>query len=1624
MIVDFNSQEFSPEKQGELDNVLHRITAGTDAGAWNSRPDRIYVNTRLSGGRSGCEVLDVVLDRGTQQSRKVVKIGNLNELRSEYRAFRRFLTNASSHFVRIEATTKGVVFDAGENGEQREAIVYDHASRFAGNPNAKPELFGAVADAAIQFGGPSLARANRIVHDLFDGVRNDLYEKYEYKLSKTTLHESWNQRLDFDGVLRIDRIDVSSGLLEAEVGLDASPIYARDFVLGNTRTIAKVAASKVVLDQATVQLSQDQIFVMDNAHNLRFEIEAESSVAKQLRASVSKVREWTVRGALVNDRLGRFQSQIDMMGKDFCRESRRISGPHTQVRNPISSLSSTLNRPKYNRIVGLAHGDLNPNNIVIVEETPLLIDFSNTKHNHCLLIDFACLECCIVRSFVANRVDWRQLVILERLLALASCGLPNLPTVILATLHETSSMLAHAFSLLWTIRWESMRSFPSAQRADWCEHYTEQLFLYAISTFKWPDQGTAELRASAAVSGVASEWMSRDIFRDWGVKDLSEFVSTNLDGLDISAAQIGRILASLSRRAHRSESAFSMLDARICAARDRYVAKNMQEESLELTEKLRSLDETYIDLEVSRISPPATTNRASKNSALNTLLDCNAVVLLGGAGTGKSTVAREWQFTLANRIRSVANKLDAADSPLRFPLLMQASDLARTNHLNSEQSEENSAECIGISVDELTFGAVAIGIDGLNELPINEREVVAKWIRGIRQIYPRVSVFVCHRSYGYDYTLLPFSVVLLKPIATGQSHDFVRRHMRVHDPDHCDELSYKLINSMMDRVTGPKLERFMTHPLMLWMMVERFRHSQEVPPSRAKLFEEFSSWALIHSGGKPQRASYAEKSRVLGILATNMVARGLAKIQISELDEFLKGAKPEKDVRGILEECITNEMLVANRNEIGFRHQSFQEYFSAQHVLKNSSTNLAQLRRNVWKFGWHDTFALLLSFGGEHPEITSTILMTALQANELLTARFLAEVELPDHQCESWFINYCDSQLRDEAVGEQAYLRSAKALAVRNTTESLEILFNVAEDVAAPTKAITATLTQLSLTYLNMIPDDNKLVFKNRFSGVIAKILNEKREESIVVAAINASAKANLEGVSGFAFARLIDPEVSWTVRKASWDALHSLAMQIPESHRRAFTLACANRITENENELYTTRSSRESVDLLRERKFLLGQIAEPEYLSILLSYRYRYGCRYVKPILARVLKHSSMEGEKFPVSKPLLLCSDREREKIPALERLNDTNVDDALATIHVVEDLGSKIPLNIIESALENCSSRQVLCAVARAFARQTGSDMYISVYEKLRKIGESLASPTDTEAFISLFQCLTRYKRKKSKLLGLELNREFFRGYGVAGRVFPWRAFLKRLDITPEDLHFLFSSGETNQKLAIHFLHQKGFAVSQFGALPADFEPLSKRTMKLFRKQFVARAQRSIAIYANAAVGARATGVLSPLLQIASSSTMRRLRSFEKAALFRAVGFLVWVVFSKYPKQKSNANRAIEMLKEYHRTVEETHDREVICGLATALMFVGDWRLLLSNLDRYESLRAVATNAQRHWLPTRGANSTQRLRELAGLVTRELGQSHLHPETRSIMEVLKSKLENRIGEYLDIGLGTRFE
>ena len=134
----------------------------------------------------------------------------------------------------------------------------------------------------------------------------------------------------------------------------------------------------------------------------------------------------------------------------------------------------------------------------------------------------------------------------------------------------------------------------------------------------------------------------------------------------------------------------------------------------------------------------------------------------------------------------------------------------------------------------------------------------------------------------------------------------------------------------------------------------------------------------------------------------------------------------------VLEEAVRGEMLQRAGGQLRFLHQSFQEYFAGGQFLRAVAAHPEAIRSTVLELRWHDTFTILLGFAGDHRDLVSQVITTALEVDATLTARCLRVAEQPSRSWSTASSTSRSAVLGDGAAGPSPRPRRHSALGIRS----------------------------------------------------------------------------------------------------------------------------------------------------------------------------------------------------------------------------------------------------------------------------------------------------------------------------------------------------------------------------------------------------------------------------------------------------------------------------------------------------------------------------------------------------------------------------------------------------------------
>ncbi|MEP0801961.1 HEAT repeat domain-containing protein [Funiculus sociatus] len=285
-------------------------------------------------------------------------------------------------------------------------------------------------------------------------------------------------------------------------------------------------------------------------------------------------------------------------------------------------------------------------------------------------------------------------------------------------------------------------------------------------------------------------------------------------------------------------------------------------------------------------------------------------------------------------------------------------------------------------------------VDGINELPSQEAR---RDLHKFRQDYQRTTPMIfTTRDLGLGGDLDITKKLEMQPLSEAQMQQFVRAYLPQQE-------------EQMLRQLGSRLREFGQTPLLLWMLCSVFADNRnKIPSSLGSVFRRFTQ---IYTKKLKQDIPISGESRrwlprLLEQLAWVMTS-GKAKTELqvaiprqeaeAVLTEFLAGkvAHPEDCVLCWLEDLLNHHLIqLGASDQIEFRHQLIQEYYTAESLLKLlPSLDDEELKREYLNYlKWTEPLVLMLVLVEDEAQAVRVVKL-ALEVDLGLGARLAGAVK-------------------------------------------------------------------------------------------------------------------------------------------------------------------------------------------------------------------------------------------------------------------------------------------------------------------------------------------------------------------------------------------------------------------------------------------------------------------------------------------------------------------------------------------------------------------------------------------------------------------------------------------------------
>jgi len=1018
-------------------------------------------------------------------------------------------------------------------------------------------------------------------------------------------------------------------------------------------------------------------------------------------------------------------------------------------------------------------------------------------------------------------------------------------------------------------------------------------------------------------------------------------------------------------------------------------------------------------------------------------------VVLGEAGSGKSTAARELQYRLAKAIINTTGTVDArpvaspnrnggADElPALVPLTLLASELGKVLAESKAASFHDVVarvlrDATGRPVPGavLAVGAAHLTVDAFNETNAEHREAVASWIKHFGKTYPEVPIIVCQRLNGFDPNLFTFPTITLDKVAENQARKYIRSKLELTGlPDH-EERATTLIGFLLDDQANVKVRELAQTPLFLWMLVEQYAKDRELPSSVGELFKRFTDWYLAErhhdregQESRPRRFAHAQLVAALGTMAHWLVENGnTTDLPRSKAVELLAGTLDDPDA--LLDDIITTEMLYddAGGAEVAvlrFRHQSFQEYFAAETLSAEVDTADA-VRDRLLIFTWREPLQIMLTFSGGRPELARALVDLAIRADPKFAGKLLLWAENAPAEAIEHFLAAQERTLRSDA-GVYEWGDAAQALVEYGADRARQLLRTVIEDPtvspAARSLALDALLGMHQTTRFERI----RTTLTTELTETVATLLDSDTPTDLRVTAAVAVKSARLSQLTAY-LTTLITPKQPWPLIHAAWRSLESLKQVLLPEQRAQYLIACERRLEVCEQELAHVAGDA-AVTLENERIELLEVLVNADRLDLVLPRRFSF--EVADEFIWFSLRVDWAGGHVPPVASAayeVLTGTHARGELLDLFAHSEDALV--VVAAAHRLGEHGGSETDRVIEHVTVTSSRERLLAAAAitdfdEEDSARRGRDLVRALLQDM--------SPDRLEELAALLAALPQHDLETKRLFHLaaaSLSDEMWSQVFTSPFASAWYA---RQPFDPDDYEDLMGDEEGRSYLLREFATHP---FSLYAETPPSAQVSAERLAEF--ADHPPDSPRMITKYIVACSVFGLTRVLPHAYKVVQDpavvGTIRPMSHSEfgvedkssASDILAAIGHLGKCAFDQGDQKSGAATHAF--LTGYDTTgLHPTVERGRLIGLA----FLGDWVGLLSALRSGDAvMQQAARNAIRLWsdgpqTPTWASGPEAVARWIATRL--ENTGDTLAADVRSALSEIRSGIERELGRIV---------
>ncbi len=389
----------------------------------------------------------------------------------------------------------------------------------------------------------------------------------------------------------------------------------------------------------------------------------------------------------------------------------------------------------------------------------------------------------------------------------------------------------------------------------------------------------------------------------------------------------------------------------------------------------------------------------------NILAHSRYLLIRGEAGSGKTTLL-QW---IAVKSASKSFDKQLSDWNGTFPFYIRLRQCVDSGLPKPEAFPSLVTPAIAATMpsgwvhEQLRLGQAIILVDGLDEVPVLQREDVRIWLKELIETFPKSRFIIASRPYAVKegwMNVEGFSDALLQPMELPDIYSFIDHwHNAVREELREDEekaILEHIAEHLKENVKNNRsIRNLATNPLLCAMLCSLNRdRRQQLPADRIELYEACCS-LLLERRDKERRVdltdypalSYRQKRVLLEDVAYWMIKNDWSEVSLELVDERFE--RKLKEMQSIMQDISSSGVrrLFVERSgiirepvvgQIDFTHRTFEEFLAAKAAIDEMDIGLLKL--NAHNDQWREV--IILASGLATKQMREEIIMGLIKRGD------------------------------------------------------------------------------------------------------------------------------------------------------------------------------------------------------------------------------------------------------------------------------------------------------------------------------------------------------------------------------------------------------------------------------------------------------------------------------------------------------------------------------------------------------------------------------------------------------------------------------------------------------------------